>query len=148
MSSNNFSYSKIDTYMQCKFKYKLKYVDGNYLYSNSIATEFGTLIHETEEAIAKSIQAGETINYIALKNNFIKTKYELAFKYPKDYYELDKSNRTYEDKAYYYLTKGIYRLENTIKNNPTYKIVGIEQPFNFTFKEEYLYFGWSLQNAT
>ena len=78
MTTNNeikkldrFSYSKISCYGQCKFKYKIKYEDKNFIYNATIATDFGTLIHETEEAIAKAIQEGAAINYIALKNRFI-----------------------------------------------------------------------------
>lgn len=140
--AQNYSYSKLDTYIQCKFKYKLKYIDGHYLYCDSIATAFGTLIHTTEEAIAKAIQNNEPINYIELKNNFIKTKYDLAYQFPKEFYELDKSNRTYEDKSYYYLTEGIYRLERLMRANPTYKIVGIEQAFEFKFQDEYNFKGY------
>ena len=61
MASNNYSYSKIDTYVQCPFKYKLKYVDGNYCYHDTVNTEVGTLIHSCEESIAKAIQSNTKI---------------------------------------------------------------------------------------
>lgn len=131
--AESFSYSKIDTYYQCSFKYKLVYVDRNYFKFDSVATEFGTLVHATEEAIGKAIQAGTRIDYIALKNNFIKTAYELQYKYEKAWKELDKSDRTYQQKVYEYLESGIYRLENFMKAHPTYEIVGTEQPFEFMY---------------
>ena len=75
-----FSYSKLDTYVQCPFKFKLKYVDGHYIFNSSIATEFGTLIHETEETIAKNIINNEPIDYVKLKNNIILKLSELQKK--------------------------------------------------------------------
>ena len=126
-----FSYSKLDTYVQCPFKFKLKYVDGNYIFNSSIATEFGTLIHETEETIAKNLIHKEPIDYVKLKNKIILELSKLHKKYPKDFYELDKSSRTYENKVYYYLEEGIYKLEQFMKDNPNLEIVGVEQEFNF-----------------
>ena len=66
-----YSYSKISTYHQCPMKFKIHYLDKNYLFSSSIATEFGTLTHECEEQIALALQAGQPINYTPLKNKFI-----------------------------------------------------------------------------
>ena len=96
--AERFSYSKIDTYSQCGFRYKLRYVDKHYVTGDSVATELGTVIHETEEAIAKAIQAGEAVNYIALKNRIILAMIELEHKYPDAWYALDKSNRSYKEK--------------------------------------------------
>lgn len=129
----NFSYSKVDTYLQCPFKYRLQYVDGHYTYLDSIATEFGSAIHATEEGIAKAIQARQPINYVQLKNNLIKKLYELQYKYPNDFVAQDKSDRTYEQKAYKYLKTGIYRLEKFLSENPNLSVVGVEQGFNVSF---------------
>ena len=140
--SNNYSYSKVETYESCPFKYKLKYVDNNYFFCNSIATEFGTLVHATEEAIAKAIKAGEPINYIKLKNNFVLEARKLSHKYPNDYFAPDKSEKTYEEKARYYLDTAIYHLEQFMKDHPTYEIVGIEAPFEFVFDETHIFKGF------
>ena len=130
---DRYSYSKISTYKQCKFKFKLKYLDKNFLYSANIATDFGSLVHETEEAIAIALQAGQSINYIALKNKFIIESHKLALKYPTEFYTRDKSNRTYQEKVYLYLDSAIYRLENFLKQNPNLRIIGIEQKFEFNY---------------
>lgn len=130
---DRYSYSKISTYKQCKFKFKLKYLDKNFLYSANIATDFGSLVHETEEAIAIALQAGQPINYIALKNKFIIESHKLALKYPTEFYTRDKSNRTYQEKVYLYLDSAIYRLENFLKQNPNLRIIGIEQKFEFNY---------------
>ena len=128
-----YSYSKISTYKQCKFKFKLKYQDKNFLFSANIATDFGSLIHETEEAIAKYLQNNEPIDYIALKNAFILKSRKLAHSYPESFFNRDKSGKTYQEKIYTYLETGIYRLEKYLKIHPTYKIIGIEQKFEYNY---------------
>lgn len=129
-----YSYSKLDTYMQCPFKYKLVYIDKKNIYTDSVATLIGTLVHATEENIAKLIQKNEPIDYIKLKNNFIIKIAEIEKKFYKDYWTPDKNGVLYKDKIYFYLDKGIYRLEKFMKEHPTYKIVGIEQEFLFDYE--------------
>lgn len=137
-----FSYSKLSMYESCPFKYKLQYVDGNFIYTGSVATEFGSAIHETEEAIAKAIRAKEPVNYIKLKNELIVKFAEIEHKYPGEYLLDDgKSNRNYRDKAYEYLEKDIYHLEKFMKEHPSYEIVGIEQKFNFTYDQQHYFTG-------
>jgi hypothetical protein len=108
-------------------------LDKNYLFNDSIATEFGSLTHETEETLAIAIQAGQPINYAALKNNFIIGCRKLAQKYPVDWVKPDKSNRTYTEKMYLYLDSAIYRLEKFMIDNPDLEIIGIEQKFEYDY---------------
>ena len=130
---DRFSYSKISCYSQCHFKWYLKYHEKNFIDSSSIATEFGSLVHETEERIAKALRNELPINYIALKNNFIIESRKLALKYPNDFCKPDKSGRTYREKIYLYLDSAIYRLEKFLKNNPNLVIIGIEQKFEYDY---------------
>lgn len=130
-----FSFSKLDTFAQCGFKYKLKYVDKHFISAGAIALEYGTLIHDTEEQIANWIREGKPINYTSLKNRVIKKIAELEYKYKKDFFELDKSGRTYRDKTYHYLENGIYGLEKFMNEHPTYEIVGAEIPFKFDYTD-------------
>lgn len=123
------SYSKLSCYQNCGWQYKLTYIDKHFIYEPAIATEFGTLVHSTEETIARKIQAHEPINYEELQQNFMKKSYELSKKFPQQFYELDKSDRTYEDKVNMYVNESIFRLETFMKNNPDLEIVGIEQSF-------------------
>ena len=132
--SDKFSYSRVDTFVQCGFKYKLRYVDKHYLYSDSIATEVGTLIHGTEEAIANAIKNNEAIPYIQLKNNIILKMCTLTHKYKDVFNEPDKAGRTYTEKINEYLKTGIYRLEQFIKLHTGYQIVAAEQYFEFDFR--------------
>lgn len=130
---DKYSYSKISTYSQCKFKFKLNYLDKNYVYSDSIATEFGSLMHETEETIANMITTGNNIDYIALKNKFIVGCHKLALKYPEEFLKRDKSDRTYLEKMYLYLEKSIYRLEQFMSQHPKYILIGIEKKFEYDY---------------
>lgn len=130
---DRYSYSKISTYDQCKFKFKIKYLDKNFIFNATIATDFGTLIHETEEAIATAIRDNLPIDYVALKNKFIIEARKIAQKYPEDFFKPDKSNRTYQEKTYLYLDSAIYRLEKFMQDNPNLRIIGIEQKFEYDY---------------
>ena len=130
---DRYSYSKISCYGQCKFKFKLKYLDKNFLFSANIATDFGSLVHSIEEDIAKAIQAEQPINYIALKNKFIIESRKLALRYPTEFFATDKSGRTYQEKMYLYLDSAIYRLERYMKQHPELRIIGIEQKFEYDY---------------
>ena len=130
---DRFSYSKLSSYGQCHLKFKLHYLDKNFLFSESIATSFGSLVHSVEESIAAALQAGQLINYVALKNNFIIECKKIAHKYPEDWKKLDKSNRTYTEKMYTYLDSAIYRLEQFMIDHPELEIIGIEQKFEYDY---------------
>ncbi len=126
-----FSYSKIDTFKQCGFKYKLRYVDKKYVYSDSIATRVGTAIHAAEEAIAKAMIAnpGAPVDYVPIKNKLIIDSMKIEQAFSNDYNTADKSGRTYKEKIETYLTQGIYRLEKQIKFHTGYQLIAAEQPF-------------------
>lgn len=130
---DRYSYSKISTYKQCRFKFKVKYLDKNFIYNANIATDFGSLVHSIEEDIATALQAGLQVNYVALKNKFIIESRKLALKYPSEFFIPDKSGRTYKEKMYLYLDSAIYRLENFLKQNPNLIIIGIEQKFEYNY---------------
>lgn len=134
MNEERYSYSKLDTFEQCPYKYKLIYLDNHYIKSDTIATDLGTAIHATEEAIGKSLINGENPDYAYLIGNLEKTRYTLKERYLKDFYALDKSGRTYDQKIDGYINKGIYRLEKRLKENP-YEIIGLEKEFFLEFGE-------------
>ena len=128
-----FSYSKISCFKQCGFRYFLKYQEKNFINSSSVATDFGSLIHETEESIAKAIKSETPINYVALKNKFIIESKKIAHKYSEEFFSKDKSGRTYQEKVYLYLESAVYRLENYMKQHPELDIIGIEQKFDYDY---------------
>lgn len=125
-----YSYSRLETYEKCPFKYKLVYIDKKRVYSNSIATEFGTAIHETEENIMNCIKDFKLVDYVSLKNAFILKMAELRQKYKQDYLLPDKTGRYYDEKGYYYLDNAITNLENWLKSEPNMQIIGAEVKFS------------------
>lgn len=132
-NSNKYSYSKIDMYNQCPLKFKLNYVDGMSCFVGNVATKVGTLVHETEETIAKKLIANEPIDYKALKADFIIQMAKIEHDYPEDWKTPDKNDKLYRDKLYNYLSTGIYKLEKFMRDNPNYEIVGTEIKFNFPY---------------
>ena len=130
-----YSFSKISCFEDCGFKFKLRYVDKIQTFASSIALDFGSLVHSVEEEIAKCIKNNEKIDYLQLKNYFMESMFEIENKFKADYWSIDKSNRTYFDKKYEYLEKGIYRLKNFCNAHESYKVVGIEDSFKIKFND-------------
>ena len=131
MMNNKMSYSKMDCYKQCGWKFLLQYIEGPYISTPGIALDVGILIHDTEEKIANFIKDDLPIDYVALKNNIIVKTMEIEHKFPKDFLEKDKTGRLYKEKIYEYLEKGIYRLETYMKEHQELEIVGAEIPFKY-----------------
>ena len=130
-ANNKMSYSKMETYEQCGWKFLLQYIEGPYISTPGVALDVGTMIHDAEEQIANAIKDGREIDYVRIKNGIILETMKIEHKFPKDFWELDKSSRYYKDKIYEYLDKGIYRLEAFMKEHPEIEIVGAEVPFKF-----------------
>lgn len=80
------------------------------------------------------IIAKQPIDYISLKNTFIIAGAKIKDKYKEEWYTQDsQSLKTYEQKFYYYLQDGIYRLERLLNEHPEYQIVGAEVPIDFKY---------------
>jgi len=133
MLTEKYSYSKLNTFENCPYKFKLMYMDNHYVSIPSIATDFGTLIHSIEENIGQALIKKETINYNDLINYFKEEINKLKLRYPYDFYEVDKSGRNYEGKSLFYIKYGIYRLENRIKANKNLNVVFTEKEFNLIY---------------
>lgn len=152
-----FSYSKLEVFRSCGWQYKLKYIDGYYEFTSSIATDFGTLVHYIEETIAKDIVANNDEPYFMLDDEkyidlFINAHIEeerqtvlgikkLKEKYPEEFYIADKSGMDYNEKANEYLNNGIYRLRDYLAKNRHLKIIAIEQPFSIEY-ESFVFHGY------
>lgn len=133
-----FSYTKLDTFHQCPFKYKLVYKEGHYIKSDAIALVFGTMIHHIEEQIGIALKNNLPVDYDKLKIELEETSKSIKEKFPEDWNTKDKSNRTYQEKYEYYKDNAIYRLEKRIKENPNLKVVDLEKKFEFEFKDKLL----------
>ena len=74
MGTVKYSYSRLSTYGQCPWKYKLKYVDFNFVPVDSIAIDLGTLIHFLEEHISYALMNGEKPDYDKLIDDFSRSR--------------------------------------------------------------------------
>lgn len=145
-----YSYSKINAYLTCPFKFFLTYVKGHYIDSSNINTYFGTLVHWIEQRIAMSILADEKINYEQLKEDFLNVNIPrtgrgnsgekfgvnvLKRMYPDEFFSVDGDGRSFDSKSKEYLDTGIYRLENYLKANPQLELKDTEKYFCLEFED-------------
>lgn len=126
------SYTSLETFKQCPYKYKLVYIDKHYIRCDTIATMFGSLIHKIEENIGKALIDEKEIKYQELISFFDGEVLKIKDTFKNDFYQLDKSSRTYEDKALYYRNVGIYRLENRVKRE-NLKVKACEKEFFLSY---------------
>lgn len=151
MSLIRFSYTRLDCYGQCGWKYKLKYVDGNYLFTPNAAAAYGTLVHAIEERMALAYQRGEAIDFDALRYDFQhlnvpkRSRFDrsgdvygvdiLVKKYYKEWYDFDtKSGLSYAMKAKDYAASGIYTFPRYMEEHPDLEVVGAELGFEFEYR--------------
>lgn len=140
-----FSYSKLDLFDQCPFRWKLKYIDKNYPNDNSIALEMGTLIHRILEEKGNLLIQNKNIDYEELHNKLFEgfvdvdgSKVEtivglnqIKKKFFEDYYENDNaSGRNYEEKVDLFFNK-VLKEEMGEEGWSVYKC---EHPFEFVYK--------------
>jgi putative RecB family exonuclease len=134
--SDALSYSRVDTYKKCPFKYKLLYIDKHKVEFDSVSTELGSLIHYIEEQISIDIKNGKEVNYDFYKDQFLNINQDkiigvnlIKEKYQKDWKVQDKNGYSHEDKANIYFESGMYRLQNYLKENPNLSLYAMELPF-------------------
>jgi len=154
-----FSYTRLDQYDDCAYKYRLKYEEKNYIDETGVAAAVGTLIHYIEETIANCIIKGEEIDYPALRKLLYEVdipekepEYDsdgnkkkgseggiygvkkLQQMYKDEFYELDENGSSYYNKCVEYRDHGIHRLEDYMKAHPELKIVAVEKEFHAEYK--------------
>lgn len=145
-----FSYSKLNTYINCPFKYWLTYVKGNFINTANINTYFGTLVHWIEQHIAMQIMAGENVDYEKFKNDFLNlnipktSKFDtngdvygvniLKERFKDDFYATDDEGNSFFKRSADYLSHGIYRLEEYMQQNPNLKLIDVEKHFEVEFE--------------
>ena len=141
--AEKFSYSRLSTYESCPYKYNLKYNLKKFISSDNVASEFGSLVHKAFEMQTNMIISGQPIDYELIKKFFVESDGArgallgvdvLSKKYKKEWNELDKTGKTYAQKAERFLESGIYRLENYMKANPDLVLYAAELPFEYKFK--------------
>lgn len=146
-----FSYSKIELFEQCKHKYKLRYIDGNYTNSTTIVLDLGNIAHKGMELKGRSLINKEVPNYTyiidAVMNGiqeetekdkkFIKGVNEIKREYFLDFYKKnEKNNLNYEDKLKTYFNN----LDNPMDDD--WEILAVEQPFEFIYEDRCIFKGF------
>ena len=151
-----YSYSRLNTFDNCGWKYKLIYVDKHYVNTDNIANLLGTVLHSVEENIALKLKNHEPINYDYWKDYFLnvnipkKNAYDteggifgvniLRERFQSEFFEVDeKTGDSYYTKCLEYLNTGIYRLENYMKEHPELEIYDVEHFFQVKFHSLTLY---------
>lgn len=130
------SYSRIDVFKQCPYRYKLKYIDKNYTNTTSLALQIGTLAHYCMEMKYSGMPINDILTglEVGFKNNneVIKGLNELIEEYPFEFYEVnEKSGMSVEDK--------IKVLNNKLKNEITdedWEVIGLEKEFEIVFNNK------------
>jgi len=128
------SYSKINTYNGCGWRYYLTYEQNYFFFGESLSADFGALVHYFEQKIFETLKKGKPVDYESIREEFKtinipkKDKFDteggiygtdiLLKKYGKEYYETDDLGDSYSSRAEKYLNIGMYRLEDYLKENP------------------------------
>lgn len=144
-----FSYSRTEVYENCPYRYYLQYVKGHYIPATSLAISYGTLVHKINQIQTEMLLAGKPIDYQVLKDYFKNANLPkksskdkdgdifgvniLRRMFPDDWDVLDKTGRTFEEKAQAFLERGIYRQEKYLAEHPELKLFAAEMPFEYYF---------------
>ena len=144
------SFSKLDTYSQCPYKYHLRYDLKNFISKDNVASMLGSLVHKIFEMQTNWLIAKKPIDYEFLKKFFVEADgsvdnlygtNELAKMYKDDWYSVDKTGKSYAQKAQRFLEVGIYRLEKYMADNPDLELYAAELPFEYYYRG-YLFHGF------
>lgn len=157
--SVKFSYSRLEQYNNCPYAYNLKYNEGHYISTNSVAAPFGSLCHKIIEQICTMIKNGRPINYESLKRDFVemnipkRNKYDrtgdlfgtkiLEQRYQKEWHDsfTPKGHKSYEMRAKEFLETGIYMFPKYCEEHPELEIVGAEIGFEYEYRG-YVFMGF------
>lgn len=130
------SYSRIDLFKQCPYRYKLKYIEKNYTNTSSIALEIGTLAHYCQEMKYSGMSIDDIL--IGLYEGFktdketIKGLNDIIDEYGFEYYETnEKSGMSIEDK--------IEQFKIKLKNeqfDEEWETIGLEKDFEIIFNNK------------
>lgn len=135
------SFSQYSVYEQCPHRWYLTYAQGNYLFSASINTVFGTAIHEAIQeyikiAFADSVKAADSFDIIKHFETRFREEYlkEVANNEGKHFSNKEEMAEFYED--------GIQILDAFKKKRSDFispkhhELLGIEIPINIEIKDD------------
>lgn len=149
-----FSYSSLNTFIQCPMRYKLKYIDDNKSATEALHLELGNILHKTLETKYRNVIDGKSTNYNELihilengiaedtgkdKGRFLNGLKQLREKYGNELFEeVDvKSGLSYNDKLETFLE---YMKSDV--GTDEWKPIAVEQPFEFVFEDKAIFHGF------
>ena len=145
----NFSYSRLEQYVNCPFAYKLKYEDKKFIEGDTIITLIGSLTHKICEEISLSLMEGKSPNYDELIDKYYnynipkRNPYDteggifglniLRARFPEEYYKpSEKTGLNYFNKAKSFIDN-IRRQEEFMLAHPELELWDVEHPFAFQY---------------
>ena len=135
------SYSRIDCFKSCEYKYKLKYINKNYTDDSSLALRIGTILHlGLEFKYLNKFSNKEILDIV--KNGYIEDNEniiglnELKEEYPFEWEEEDKFGRTYDEKIKLYESRIMEDIESE------WECIGCEVDFNILFENKAVIHGF------
>lgn len=128
-----FSYTKLDTLVQCPYKFLKKYEEKLYSSKKSLALELGSIAHKGKEMVTIALINGDKPDYSAIKDfvyeghgDQLRGVRELKREYIFDWAKPDeKSGLTYEQKLELYFTS-----LPAIANDREWRPIACEQTFS------------------
>lgn len=130
------SYSRIDCFKSCEYRYKLKYIDKNYTNDSSIALQIGSILHLGMEYKYLNKMCNEDILKMVYKGAIEDNKKVVGITelkedlYPFEWEEEDKHGRTYDEKMNTYKER-LYE-----ENDTEWECIGCEVEFNILFEDK------------
>lgn len=147
-AKERFSYSKLSTYLQCPYRFKLKYDDKKYSGASTLALELGTLCHKGLEIAGQYLSEGLPVPvedilcgvYGGYPDEQILGVNDLKRKYFEDWIAPDtKSLLTYEDKLGNYES---YLRRLASDENSAWSVYATEREFSFQMTERVEFYGF------
>lgn len=147
-AKERFSYSKLSTYLQCPYRFKLKYDDKKYSSASTLALELGTLCHKGLEIAGQYLSEGLPVPvedilcgvYGGYPDEQILGVNDLKRKYFEDWIAPDtKSLLTYEDKLGNYEA---YLRRLASDENSAWSVYATEREFSFQMTERVEFYGF------
>jgi hypothetical protein len=137
----NISYSQFSVYESCPYRWYLTYAKGNYLFTGSVNTIFGTAIHEAIQEylkvlFQKSAKAADEIDILGIFEKSFKREYKV---------ELEKNNGIHfsnKEEMMEFYEDGVNILETFKKkrkehfSNRTQELLGMEIPLSVPIKDD------------
>lgn len=147
------SYSKLDLFKKCPYRYKLRYCDRNYAKNDTLATRFGSILHKALELKCDFIMKDEDVDYDYIHNTLLSGFDETTEKgheqiigiqemrklYFEDWYVPDpKTGLSPEDRYQTFVDKVLPERLEGLKRT----IIGAEIPFEFVYDNRCIIHGF------